>query len=148
MWLLDPLPLEWCGSAEGDVSDGAIRWSLPSLANDETRRFSFEARISQESPVGSLVVNQAEVTWAEGGAPLLSDDPATPQIDPTAFTILPDTQLRFTKTVRGTDSAATFSPGSLVIYTLTLQNDGPGASPPQSVIDLLCPYISDDELIL
>ena len=145
--LLDPLPLELTeiASVDGLVSEGSIRWSLPSIERDEVRTFTFEARIAQDAMVGSTVANQAEVTWAEGGTPLLSDDPSTPQVDPTLFTIQPDSQLRFSKTVRREDGLMTFSPGAMVIYTLRLQNDGPGASAAQQVTDLLSPSLTPDE---
>ena len=139
---LIPLGLTDITSLSGEVSNQRVSWTLPRFGPGETQRFSFEARISDSAEIGGVIANQAEVLWAEGGSPVLSDDPATPQIDPTVFTVLADSRLRFTKTVSREDGRPLFSPGSLIIYEIIVRNDGPGASAPQEVTDLLSPSLN------
>lgn len=141
--ILDPMPIELgqLNSEEGVINGQSITWQIPSLNIGERRQLSFEAVISEDTSSGSIITNQAELQWAEGGSPVLSDNPDTPQIDPTQFEVQSRTRLTFTKTVRREDGLSAFTPGSNIIYDLLIINDGPGDSQALSVRDILSPSL-------
>ena len=142
--LNDPRPegVELLSSSDGELTPEGITWRFARLSVNETRTISFEARINQGLEEGTLIENQATLSWEGTSAPLLSDDPSTPQLDPTRFSVISDATLNFTKTVASETGQNDFTAGSRVIYTLRVQNLSNRLTEPVTVIDVLSPLVT------
>ena len=139
----DPLPpqLENITSVEGQITNRQISWSVPVLAAGASRTLSFEALIGADVSEGTEITNQAQVTWEGTAQPVVSDDPNTPLVDPTRFEVQAGSRLILNKVVAREDGQPDFPAGSVVVYTLTLQNDGAGVSEPQTITDIISPSL-------
>ena len=90
---------------------------------------------------GTVVANQAEVQWAEGGSPVLSDDPNTPEFDPTLFTISPNAEFILNKRVSREDGLSNYTAGATIIYDLELINNSRIPSNQLEILDVMSPFI-------
>lgn len=117
---------------DAEVEDGGFSplpagVSVGRLAPAESARVSFEAEVSEDAPVGSVVSNSAMVSDA-GRYAAPTDDPTTPaQDDPTRFVvgsgpILDGLQKLAEPTDENGNGAADI--GETVVYTIVVPNDG------------------------
>ena len=141
--LTDPIPLalSQITSPNAVLNNGRLTWNIPTLSVGEEQVFEFTATISAEQVAGSVVANQAEVQWAEGGSPILSDNPDTPEVDATIFTIAPNAEFILNKRVRREDGLNTFTAGAVIIYDFELINNSQVDSAPLLVTDALSPSL-------
>jgi uncharacterized repeat protein (TIGR01451 family) len=114
------------GRREGNdvVFDGAEDLALLSLAPGASATLLFDAELTSPIANGTVVTNQGSVQAANGGAPVLTDDPttATPN-DPTLFTVTSTSTLALTKTFVDVNGGDLF-PGDRVTFTLALTAGG------------------------
>jgi uncharacterized repeat protein (TIGR01451 family) len=119
-----------------DAATRTVRWTVTNVAPGASATVRFRSRISAGATDGTVIRNQASVS-ADGGAAVLSDDPATADADdPTEIRVEALPALTLSKTVTALDGGA-FEPGNRVRYTLTLRNDGRAASGAVTVRDPL-----------
>ncbi len=144
--LIDPLPpeLELIGARPpARRADDGLRWALgdmPSGAEEEVR---IEARLREDVAEGQVVRNQAvadALDRATGdGVRVPSDDPATPEVDATAFTVRGGPALSIEKALLTPVPPGGIAPGQVVEYAITVRNAGPGPSRELAVSDTLDP---------
>jgi uncharacterized repeat protein (TIGR01451 family)/fimbrial isopeptide formation D2 family protein len=131
--------------AGGTVSGNTITWSpapTPSLAAvvpGTAVVLTFTARVVTPLADGTLISNQASAAPASG-APVLSDDPATPAVrDPTVVRVRSLPLLVITKRVTNVTSpgSTTYRPGDRISYELTFTNTGSETARDIVITDLL-----------
>ena len=127
--LQDPQPAEG-----GAIEDGAVVWRIPALRPSEVGTLHVEATLRRPLANGTVVSNQAELSARDIAEPYLTDNPATPAFDATAFTVTSSPRLALTKEI---ESPGPVRPGQVVTYLLTVRNDGDAPSEPVEVVDLL-----------
>jgi len=131
----DPVPAELVEPRGGTrIVDGVVEFDVGAVLPGERRVVSFEATIGAPLDNGTIVSNRAAVFTDGAAAPFLTDDPRTPEVDATRFTVVSEARSTLTKTVR-TRAGGRFSPGAEVVYTLTLGNSGTAISRGVEVTD-------------
>ena len=153
--LTDPLPegLVYVGSApEGAQGpDGVLRWAFDRVEPGQAQQVRIEARVADAAQDGQRISNQASLT-ALGLAPILTDDPDTPEADDaTTFVVSARPELVLEKSLTD-DNGGAFVPGDSVTYTLRLTNEGAGPARAVEVVDpidalLQAPVAVDGEIL-
>ncbi|MEM6531456.1 MAG: hypothetical protein AAF654_02470 [Myxococcota bacterium] len=102
-------------------SDPRLASIAPGVANSVELVISAEVR----SPIadGTIVSNVATVA-ADGVAPVDSDDPTVPGLNPTTFTVTSDLTVAFVKRVVDLTPGTPFGPGDRVRYELEVNVSG------------------------
>jgi len=140
--LRDRLPagLELIGTQPpSDRVGDTLVWDLGALDEGERVQGRIEAVIADDALAGAVITNQAELT-ADGLDPVLSDDPATPEVgDATAFTVESQAELRIDKVLLTPVPPGGLPPGSAVEYAITVTNDGVVPGGPVTITDVLSP---------
>ncbi|MFH0901415.1 MAG: hypothetical protein V2A73_12375, partial [Pseudomonadota bacterium] len=123
--LLDAVP-----NQGGRLADGAASWdaaSTPALAHLEPGArvlLGISARIAPEAGDGDLVSNQASGSATGLAQPVLSDDPATPEVgDPTVLTVVARPILVAAKSVAD-ENGGKVLPGDTLTYSIAVSNQG------------------------
>ncbi|MEL6544358.1 MAG: hypothetical protein AAFQ82_07015, partial [Myxococcota bacterium] len=100
---------------------GSANPGLSPLNPGESFVASYRARIADDAPNGSVIVNQALVSASEFADEIPSDDPSTPEPDDATRLMVEFPELVLTKSL---DATLPVQPGDPVGYTLELSNQG------------------------
>lgn len=131
-------------ATDGGRFDGLeLRWdaaTTPALARvepGESVTFAVDAVLTSPLADGTVVFNQARLTADGFVNPVVTDDPATPELDdPTLLEVTSSPSLATsTKTVRDLDGDGLFEPGDVVEYVITVLNDGDDSASEVRVTD-------------
>jgi uncharacterized repeat protein (TIGR01451 family) len=93
---------------------GVLTWNVGTLANGQSRTYTVVVTVNPSLPAGSLINRAAGQTTAP------DRDPTNNQDDATTPVVVPQPDLRVTKT----DGVTTAQPGDVLTYTLTVENVG------------------------
>ena len=145
---LDPNLVNVLAPSGADTPDG-IEWSsasdgrLAAIAPDDpVVELVVLAEVASPLVSGTRIENQASVQSA-GGVLELSDDPSTAaDADPTAFTVVSEAALAFTKDVEDLSADTAALPGDRVRYVLTLESTGDAPLRDIEVSDTLPPELT------
>lgn len=122
-----------------DPTNRVVRWNVPRVGvTPEELTLTLVTRVRRPLANGTIVSNQASLTVAELGMPLLSDDPTTPAPnDPTNVTVVstPDFS-RSAKTVVDLNGGD-FAPRDQVEFTILVRNTGDVQATNVSVTDVV-----------
>lgn len=137
--VLDP-NLTFVGGSGAPLFDSTTRtvtWNVPAIGiSPADLVLTLDTLLARPLANGTVVANQARLAVTELGAPLLTDDPATPAVqDPTRVTVVARPDLTTsTKTV--TDlNGGDVAPEDELEYAITVKNTGDNAASSVVVTD-------------
>lgn len=116
-----PQLTELAADNNGEVQGQRIIWRFGDLAPGESREVSATARIVAPLDNGTLVSNRGLVTVRGVADPFQTDNPDTPAVDATDFTVVAEPRPVLQKRVI---SEQPVRAGDVVEYALTLSNEG------------------------
>lgn len=137
--LRDPLPAEVVPEGFDPPPDaiegGAAVWRFDDLPPGAEVLVRVQGRLAVDVEAGQVVSNRAVAD--AGGLLVDSDDPATPAVDATAFTVVGGAELSISKTLLTAVPPGGLPPGAVVEYRVEVRNEGLGETPPLEVRDRL-----------
>jgi uncharacterized repeat protein (TIGR01451 family) len=120
------------------VVGNRVVWRLAPLGAGQRISFELVVTVRDDTPPGTVIRNQATVSFGGGVAPVATDDPATAAPSDATVVVVeaPARDLVATKSLEP-PADGTYSAGDEVTYRLVIENAGAAASPRLEVVDPL-----------
>ena len=121
----------------GVVTNDTIRWLVGEVGVGESVVLRVQAEIRSPLDDGTEIFNQARLTSPEFGSDVLTDNPATPEVDdPTRVEVTSAPSFASsTKAVVDLDGDGFWEPGDRIQYQIEVQNTGDAGASGISVVD-------------